>query len=51
MRRPSIGKLRELLEANYRTLHAPADYAQRLHMTPKALCRVVMCSSARRSAS
>jgi AraC-like DNA-binding protein len=38
---PAIGKLRDLLEANYRTRHAPADYARRLHMTPKALSRVV----------
>jgi AraC-like DNA-binding protein len=41
VRHPAIGKLRELLEANYRSLHAPADYARRLHMTPKALGRVV----------
>jgi AraC-like DNA-binding protein len=38
---PAIGKLRELLEANYRTRHAPADYSRWLHMTPKALSRVV----------
>jgi AraC family transcriptional regulator, transcriptional activator of pobA len=37
----AIQKLRELLEANYRTLHSPADYAKRLHMTPKALGRAV----------
>jgi AraC family transcriptional regulator, transcriptional activator of pobA len=41
VRHPALGKLRELLEANYRTLHAPAAYARRLHMTPKALGRVV----------
>jgi AraC-like DNA-binding protein len=41
VRHPALGKLRELLEANYRTLHAPAEYARRLHLTPKALGRVV----------
>ncbi len=40
-RHPAIAKLRELLEANFRTSHAPADYAGWLHMTPKALSRVV----------
>jgi AraC family transcriptional regulator, transcriptional activator of pobA len=41
VRSPILSKLRELLEADYRTLHAPADYARRLHMTPKALGRLV----------
>jgi AraC-like DNA-binding protein len=41
-RRPdSLVKLRELLEASYHTLHAPADYARRLHLTPRALGRLV----------
>lgn len=40
-RHPVLRELKELIEANYRTLHAPADYAQRLHMTPKTLGRVV----------
>jgi AraC family transcriptional activator of pobA len=41
VRHPALGKLRELLEAHYRSLHAPADYARRLHLTPKALSRIV----------
>jgi AraC-like DNA-binding protein len=41
-RRPAIlDELRDLLEANYRELHSPADYAELLHATPKALGRVV----------
>lgn len=41
MRHPLLAPLRELIEANYHTLHSPADYAQRLHVTPKTLGRVV----------
>ena len=41
-KRPAIlDDLRDLIETNYRTLHAPTDYADRLHMTPKALGRVI----------
>lgn len=36
-RHPILAPLRELIEQNYCTLHAPADYAKRLHMTPKTL--------------
>lgn len=38
---PVLDELRELIETNYRSLHAPADYADRLHMTSKALGRLV----------
>jgi AraC-like DNA-binding protein len=34
-------KLRELLEASYQKLHGPADYARLLHMTPRALGKLV----------
>ncbi len=40
-RHPVIGQLRELIEQNYARLHAPADYAALLHMTPKTLGRIV----------
>lgn len=40
-RHPVLASLRELIEQNYRTWHAPADYAERLHVTPKALGRLV----------
>lgn len=36
-----LESLRELIEENYRTLHAPADYADLLGTTPKALGKVV----------
>ncbi len=36
-----LPELRELVEAHYRRLHAPADYADRLNTTPKALGRLV----------
>lgn len=36
-----LPELRELVEAHYRRLHAPADYADLLHTTPKALGRLV----------
>lgn len=41
LRHPVLVQLRDLIEANYRTWHSPADYAQSLHMTPKALGRLV----------
>ena len=41
LRPPVLQRLVDLIEANYRTLHAPADYAALLHATPKALGRVV----------
>jgi AraC family transcriptional activator of pobA len=40
-RHPVLIGLRDLIEQNYRTLHAPADYAARLHLTPKTLGRIV----------
>jgi AraC-like DNA-binding protein len=40
-RHPVLGELKDFIEANYRTLHAPADYAALLHMTPKTLGRIV----------
>jgi AraC family transcriptional activator of pobA len=41
LRNPVLGQLQELIEQNYRRWHAPADYADALHMTPKTLGRVV----------
>ena len=41
LRHPVLGPLKELIEENYHTLHAPSDYAERLHMTTKSLGRVV----------
>jgi AraC-like DNA-binding protein len=38
---PPLPELRELVEKHYRRLHAPADYADLLHTTPKALGRAV----------
>jgi AraC-like DNA-binding protein len=40
-RPPVLDQLVDLIEANYRTLHAPADYAGLLHTSPKALGRLV----------
>lgn len=40
-RHPALGPLRDLIEANYRTSHAPSDYAAWLHMSPKTLGRIV----------
>jgi AraC-like DNA-binding protein len=40
-RPPVLDELRTLIEANYRALHRPGDYARLLHMTPKALARLV----------
>jgi AraC-like DNA-binding protein len=41
LRHPVLAGLRDLIEQNYRTLHAPAEYAERLHVTPKTLGRLV----------
>lgn len=38
---PPLPDLRELVEKHHRRLHAPADYAELLHTTPKALGRLV----------
>jgi AraC-like DNA-binding protein len=38
-RHPLTHRVSELVEQHYRDLHAPADYARLLHMTPKALGR------------
>jgi AraC-like DNA-binding protein len=40
-RHPVIANLASLVEQHYCTLHAPADYARLLHMTPKTLGRIV----------
>jgi AraC-like DNA-binding protein len=40
-RHPLLMQLRELIEQNYHTLHSPADYATRLHVTAKTLGRIV----------
>ncbi|HVW01298.1 MAG TPA: AraC family transcriptional regulator [Planctomycetaceae bacterium] len=40
-RHPVVAELRELIEQHYRTLHSPADYADRLHVTAKTLGRIV----------
>jgi len=41
LRHPVLAQLRDLIEQSYRTLHSPADYAQKLHLTPKTLGRIV----------
>jgi AraC family transcriptional activator of pobA len=41
LRHPVLAQLRDLIEQNYRSLHSPADYAERLHLTPKTLGRIV----------
>jgi AraC family transcriptional activator of pobA len=41
LRHPVMAELRELIEQNYLTLHSPADYAKRLHLTAKTLGRIV----------
>ena len=41
LRHPVLVQLRDLIEQNYRTLHSPADYAKRLHVTAKTLGRIV----------
>jgi AraC family transcriptional activator of pobA len=40
LRHPLLAELRDLIEQNYRTLHSPADYAKRLHVTAKTLGRI-----------
>lgn len=40
-RHPVLGPLRDLIEQSYTTLHSPADYARRLHVTVKTLGRIV----------
>jgi AraC-like DNA-binding protein len=40
-RHPLLTRVTSLIEANYRDLHGPSDYAALLHMTPKALTRFV----------
>lgn len=41
LRHPVLTGLRDLIEHNYHTLHSPAEYAERLHITPKTLGRLV----------
>jgi AraC-like DNA-binding protein len=41
LRHPILVGLRDLIEENYRTSHSPAAYARSLHVTPKALGRIV----------
>ncbi|MHA3774952.1 helix-turn-helix domain-containing protein [Verrucomicrobiota bacterium sgz303538] len=36
-----LERLIQLIEEHYRTMHSPADYASALHMTPKALGKLV----------
>ena len=38
---PVLIELKDLVEENYCSLHAPADYAKLLHITPKTLGRIV----------
>jgi AraC-like DNA-binding protein len=40
-RHPALAPLKQLIEDNFSRLHAPADYARLLHMSPKTLGRVV----------
>ncbi len=40
-RNPVLAQLRDMIEENYQTLHSPADYAKRLHVTAKTLGRIV----------
>jgi AraC-like DNA-binding protein len=40
-RHPVLAQLRDLIEENYQTMHSPADYAKRLHLTAKTLGRIV----------
>lgn len=40
-RHAALSDLKQLIEQHYPHLHAPADYARLLHMTPKTLGRVV----------
>lgn len=36
-----LNELKELIEAEFRTLHSPADYADRLHVSAKSLGKLV----------
>lgn len=38
---PVVERLAELIEQNFQTKHSPADYAAALHITPKALGKLV----------
>lgn len=38
---PVLNELRTLIEAHYRDLHRPGDYARLLHITPNSLSRLV----------
>lgn len=40
-RHPVLNELGELIEQNYQQWHSPAEYARRLHITPKTLGRIV----------
>ena len=40
-RHPVLTQLRELIEQHYQQKHSPSEYAELLHMTPKALGRIV----------
>jgi AraC-like DNA-binding protein len=41
-KRPAVlDELRSLIEAHYRELHQPGDYARLLHTTPKSLAKLV----------
>lgn len=40
-RHPALAPLKQLIDDNFSRLHAPADYARLLHMSPKTLGRVV----------
>jgi AraC-like DNA-binding protein len=40
-RHPVLSRLATLIEERYRTWHAPAEYAEALHTTPKTLGRLV----------
>lgn len=40
-RHPVLATLKQLIDEHFATLHAPSDYAKRLHMTPKTLGRIV----------
>lgn len=41
LRHPVLAELRDLIEQNFQTLHSPAEYAKRLHITAKTLGRIV----------
>jgi AraC-like DNA-binding protein len=40
-RHPILVQFRDLIERNYPSWHSPAEYAEALHLTPKALGRIV----------